>query len=288
MAPRRLLVLGLGVTALVVLAGAASRGRPLAGSAGGAGPSATFFDYSFTTLIVLAFVVVAVVLWSFTQMRGGESKPRSSNYFVSTLMFIATAFLIAYFLRHSHFLERFQQLAQQSHRQKPGSGVASPGTIPPNARGARVRWDEIVVFLVLALGAGALVAAARLRDRRSPAGLRDYRSHEAVAVALDESLDDLRNDPDLRGAIIAAYARMETAFALAGLPRRPSEAPLEYMERALAALDASGPAAHRLTVLFEWAKFSQHEPRPEMRDEAIAALVAVRDELREPVKAVAA
>ena len=288
MAPRRVLLLGLGVTALVVLAGAASRGRPLAGSAGGAGPSATFFDYSFTTLVVLALIVVGVVLWSFTQIRGGESKPRSSNYFISTLMFIATAFLIAYFLRHSHFLERFPQLAQQGPQQKPGTGAASPGTIPPGARGARVRWDEIVVFVVLALGAAALVVAARLRDRRSPASLRDRRSKEAVSFALDESLDDLRNDPDLRRAIIAAYARMETALAFAGHPRRPSEAPLEYMERALTAIDASAPAAHRLTELFEWAKFSQHEPRPEMRDEAIAALVAVRDELREPREAVAA
>ena len=109
-----------------------------------------------------------------------------------------------------------------------------------------------------------------------------------MSFALDESLDDLRNEPDLRRAIIAAYARMETAFGLAGIPRRPSEAPTEYMERALTAIDASAPAAHRLTVLFEWAKFSHHEPEPEMRDEAIDALVAVRDELREPAEAVAA
>ena len=289
MAPRRVLLLGLGVTALVVLAGAASRGRPLAGSAGGAGPSAAFFDYSYTTILVFAVVVVAVVIWAFAEARGSRSEPRSSNYFVSTLLFIASAFVIAYFLRHSHFLERFQQLAQQSqHPQKTGTGAASPGTIPTHARGAKVRWDEIVVFVALVLGAAALVAAGRLRDRRSPAGSRDYRSHEAVAFALDESLDDLRNDPDLRRAIIAAYARMEAALAFAGLPRRPSEAPLEYMERALTAIDASAPAAQRLTVLFEWAKFSQHEPEPQMRDEAIAALVAVRDELREPAEAAAA
>jgi hypothetical protein len=288
MAPRRVLLLGLGVTALVVLAGAASRGRPLAGSAGGAGPSAAFFDYSYTTILVFAVVVVAVVIWAFAQTRAGKSEPRSSNYFVSTLMAIATAFLIAYFLRHSHLLSRFQQLAQQTQHQQTGTGAVIPGGIPTHARGAQVRWDEIVVFLALVLGAAALVAAGRLRDHRSPASSRDNRSHEAVAFALDESLDDLRSDPDLRRAIIAAYARMETALAFAGLPRRPSEAPLEYMERALTAIDASAPAAHRLTVLFEWAKFSQHEPGPEMRDEAIAALVAVRDELREPGEAVAA
>jgi hypothetical protein len=105
---------------------------------------------------------------------------------------------------------------------------------------------------------------------------------------LDESLDDLRREPDLRRAIIAAYARMERALAAGGLPRRPSEAPFEYVERALRELDASAEAARRLTGLFEWAKFSQHEPEPTMRDEAIDALVAIRDELRAPAAAAAA
>ncbi|HYA09107.1 MAG TPA: DUF4129 domain-containing protein, partial [Gaiellaceae bacterium] len=113
-------------------------------------------------------------------------------------------------------------------------------------------------------------------------------SQHAVSVALDESLDDLRNEPDLRRAIIAAYARMERALAGAGLARRPAETPLEYMERALTSLDTSAAGVRRLTVLFEWAKFSQHEPEPAMRDEAIDALIAVRDELRPPVEDAAA
>jgi hypothetical protein len=105
---------------------------------------------------------------------------------------------------------------------------------------------------------------------------------ETVSAALDESLDDLRDDPDLRRAIVAAYARMEHALARAGLPRHPAEAPFEYVERALGSLDTSAVSVRRLTGLFEWAKFSQHEPEPEMRDQAIDALVAVRDELRHP------
>jgi hypothetical protein len=79
---------------------------------------------------------------------------------------------------------------------------------------------------------------------------------------------------------------MEDALARSGVARRASEAPFEYMERALLSLETSGDSAERLTDLFEWAKFSQHEPLPEMRDDAIGALLAVRDELaREPVTA---
>jgi hypothetical protein len=106
-----------------------------------------------------------------------------------------------------------------------------------------------------------------------------------VSLAIDESIDDLRNDRDLRRAIVAAYARMEHALGRAGLLRHPAEAPFEYVERALTSLDTSSAAVHRLTTLFESAKFSKHEPEPGMRDEAIAALMAVRSELARPVEA---
>jgi hypothetical protein len=154
-------------------------------------------------------------------------------------------------------------------------------------RGARLRWDEVAIFAALIAGTAAFVVASRSKKRlRAPSWLSG--SQEAVSLALDESLDDLRSEPDLRRAIIAAYARMEAALAGVGLARRASEAPLEYMERALGSLDTSADSVHRLTVLFEWAKFSQHEPEPEMRDEAIDALVAVRDDLRQPEEAAAA
>jgi len=135
--------------------------------------------------------------------------------------------------------------------------------------------------VVALLGGAALVVLAGRGARKAPRAWQ-FGGREAVSLALDESLDDLRADPDLRRAIIAAYARMEAAFARAGLPRRPAEAPFEYLERALEALQASAGSVRRLTALYEWARFSHHEPEPAMRDEAVAALVAVRDELRVP------
>jgi hypothetical protein len=120
------------------------------------------------------------------------------------------------------------------------------------------------------------VVRLRRRDQRSASET----APEVLAAALDESLDDLRTDPDLRRAIIAAYARMETALAAAGVRRHPAETPLEYLERVLLSLHTSADAVRRLTGLFEWARFSHHEPEPSMRDEAVDALIAVRDELR--------
>ena len=96
---------------------------------------------------------------------------------------------------------------------------------------------------------------------------------------MDESLDDLRAEPDPRRAVIAAYARLERVLASHGLPRKRSEAPLEYLSRMLGELAVSASAARRLTDLFERAKFSQHAVGPEMKNEAIGALETVRDDL---------
>ena len=101
-----------------------------------------------------------------------------------------------------------------------------------------------------------------------------------MAAALDDSVDDLRAEPDPRRAIVAAYARMERALGAVGVPRRPAEAPLEFMARALEGLRASGVSVRRLTELFRVAKFSAHSLGPGDKEQAIDALVAVRDELR--------
>ncbi len=63
----------------------------------------------------------------------------------------------------------------------------------------------------------------------------------ALADVLEETLDDLRAEIDPRRAVIAAYARMERALAAFGLPRSPSEAPDEYLQRIFVDLDVSAP-----------------------------------------------
>jgi len=279
-------VLGFGVIALLAVAAVASSGRPLSKSQG-AGPSTSFFDYVFTTIVIFAVAMTLVVVYALTLQRPGAFRPRRSRWrLLSTLVSVlVTAAAVLVFL-HSGVGKRLRDLNARAH---PAQQTSDGRRLPKNVRDARnahVRWDEIAVVLVLVAGSAVLLLAGR-GAKRAPRPWR-LRSQEAVSLALDESLDDLRNEPDLRRAIIAAYARMERALAAGGIPRRPSEAPFEYVERALGELATSAESARRLTDLFEWAKFSQHEPGPAMRDDAIDALVAVRDELRRPVEAAVA
>jgi drug/metabolite transporter superfamily protein YnfA len=282
---RRLLPLGLGVAALLAVAGIASHGRPLSGAARGTGPAASFFDYVFTTVVLFALVITAIVVYA--MLTAGPGRPKAASgrwYLASALLWMAACAGIAILFLHTKFEQRLQHVAQQHV----SAGRHAPSRLRPagsNVRSARLRWDEFGVVLALLAGTAIVLFGGRAA-RRAPRPLR--RSHETVSLALDESLDDLRREPDIRRAIVAAYARMERALAAAGIPRRPAETPFEYLERALLGLDASAAAVHRLTDLFEWAKFSQHEPQPAMRDDAIDALLAVRDELSRPAEAAAA
>ncbi len=80
--------------------------------------------------------------------------------------------------------------------------------------------------------------------------------------------------------MIAAYARLERVLGAHGEPRQDADTPEEHLARVLGHLDVDGRAVRRLVDLFVRAKFSQHEVDAGMKDEAIAALEHVRDELR--------
>lgn len=278
MSRRRLIPLVVLVTALLAIVALAARGRPLgtSGSTSGGLPT-TFWDFVFTSVLILmllmAFAAFGALVFLRRERSEVEAFPRRTAATLAILITVAALF--AFFGFHidlNHLLH-----PNTSTTTTPTGAIPQVPQRKPGAHHVQFRWEELVAVFGALLALGAVVAMrSRLRPKRHPRWV----APAALAAALDESLDDLRNDPDVRRAIIAAYARMESALAAAGFPRRPSEAPLEYLERVLLALDTSAAAVRRLTDLFEWARFSQHEPEAAMRDEAVDALVAVRDELR--------
>jgi hypothetical protein len=139
----------------------------------------------------------------------------------------------------------------------------------------------MVLIGLLVLVVGAVVMRRRWSDELS--------AEVNLAAALDEivkdTLEDLHEDHDPRRAVIRAYARMEKTFAAYGVPRRPAEAPFEYLARVLDRLAVSAYELERLTNLFAWAKFSDHEIDSGMKDEAVAALAGLRAELQDAEEA---
>ena len=80
--------------------------------------------------------------------------------------------------------------------------------------------------------------------------------------------------------MIAAYAQMERTLGAHGLRRNPADAPAEYLARILRGLHVRDSAVRTLTDLFEYAKFSPHEIDDAMKEKAIGALLAIRDDLQ--------
>jgi hypothetical protein len=94
-----------------------------------------------------------------------------------------------------------------------------------------------------------------------------------LAEAIENSLDDLRGEPDARAAIIKIYRNFERALAAAELPRQPSQTPMEFMRAVLGKLPVPIPAVRNLTDVFEVARLSQHPVGVKERERALLSLL---------------
>lgn len=275
----RAFVLGTALLALIAVVALAARGHAPVGGRGGTRPVDVQLLGQYAVLVVLVVMAAGLPLavWSIWRARDELGPlPRRRN---SMLRLLLTTALVAAVL--------VGYMIYRSHRQNGNGTAAQPAQVTrarDTAADGRTRqtfrfdWVPLIVVLSVGLGGAGLALLLLTRARRGrPSGL----AAAALSDALDESLDDLRAEQDPRRAVIAAYARMERALAAAGVPRRPSEAPLEYLARVLSEfLEASAASVTRLTSLFERAQFSLHEIGPQLKEEAIEALLAVRDELQ--------
>jgi Domain of unknown function (DUF4129) len=183
------------------------------------------------------------------------------------------AFLLAVWLFH----EPLGQLGERLRGRPPVSTLPALEAPEPAVTPAPPGPLPLLVAGLAVVAMAAIVAAGLLADRRRRGPPRT--PAERLVELLDDTLDDIERDPDPRRAVIAAWARMERGLAAAGLPRAPAEAPFEYVARVLAASEVRPASVHRLTDLFERAKFSRHTIDQAMRQQAVAALRAVRADL---------
>ncbi len=274
------------VVALAAVSIAANGGVPV-GSGGARRPSEWAIDVAVSLLLVVMAMgsVFAAVVLVLRPSVLGDAAPlvRKRGRVLSAGVLIVLVILAAYGIR---------RLAVDEGARARVGGLL-PGQDTTDALGHTAdRYEPsfaalpVIVVCVLAAAAGlAWLLAVRARRDEEAA---DGSIAEALAAVLDDTLDDLRAERDPRRAVIAAYARLERVLAAHGAPRRPSEAPDEYLRRVLASLDLSPDAVSRLTALFQTAKFSHHKVNSDMKDEAIEALVSARDELREAAESAAA
>ena len=248
----------------------------------GHGPGRAFYDYLFSTvMIVWGLVGLTLLVLHFRERRVVLKERRPSRFSGLRLIGYLLLFATLGFLFHAQ-LRRFQErlgfLPLANHAK--GTPGRIGAHVPPTQR-VEFRWAPLIVTGVMAL---LLLAAFAVTVMRRRALLLEAQTIEdALAEVMDDALDDIRAEGDPRRAIIAAYARMEKLLAGFGRARAPSEAPFEYLARVLLELRVSRRPVEALTELFERAKFSAHALGAEDKSRAIESLQSVRDELRDPV-----
>ena len=162
----------------------------------------------------------------------------------------------------------------------PALPQARPGSAKTPERGRGGADDAAALAAGIAAGLLGLAVVIVIGRRGRERGLPDH-ARLAVVAGADEALAALAMPSDPRAAVLVAYARMESAFAEAGLQRRPSEAPREYLNRIAHRLGVASDPPARLTALFERARFSAHPVDESMRREAVSALERIADDLRD-------
>jgi hypothetical protein len=275
-------LVGVAALALLGLVALASRAHRVPGGPGSAhAPPAALVDdlLSVAALVFLVGALVFARLFHIRRKAEGAGSPGWRRELAGLLVLLVLVGVAVAVVR------RRAEVAAPSPpplAALPRTGDASPARRPSEAA---ERYDPSFRWLPVAIaaGLGAAVAAALLAARaRRRARLREGEPpslEQDLSLLLDEALDDLRRERDVRRAIVAAYARMERLLAAHGLPRRRWEAPLEYLDRVLGELSASRGSVARLTRLFERAKFGRGDLAAGTKDEAIGALETLRAEL---------
>ncbi len=270
------------LVSLLIAVAVASTGSVPVGSGGTRPPSHRFVDVIVSLFLVwMAFGTILLVLLLVNHkgmLAQAVAERRRGRRRDAVIAAVVGFGLLALFIRwlSNHDGQRqtiLDRLLPGSRRSELDAPSAAPRYEPEFATG------PVLIVLGLLAVAVAMWAIAYRARRRSLPPLPEALI-PTLTELLDETLDDLRAEKDPRRAVIGAYARMEQALAAYGLPRAPSEAPDEYLQRIFADLEVSRRAVSRLTALFAWAKFSGHDVAPEMKDDAIDALETVRNELR--------
>ena len=220
-------------------------------------------------VLLISAVLVRTVVTGIDRENLQQRKPVWMQLIVFGLVLLGIAAFTQVVRERGEESESLPQPSASATEDASGDAAA---TEPSRALGWVLTGVLASVTIVVAGGTARLIGKTR-------GGSGDDDDLDPILREIDEGYFRIAADAHPREAVIACYIGMTTALEEAGAVRRPSDTPFEFLERALGRFHVSKGNAHRLTELFEKARFSVHETDEDMRREALSALDAVRAEL---------
>lgn len=162
----------------------------------------------------------------------------------------------------------------------PANDVSAPHGAVDKPSASIAAYD--VAVAVVGIAAGAIILGVMVwlyvgdRVMRWWVGRIFDRDARSLRAAAEESLEELRREPDARRAIIRCYQRFERALAAARVPRAPWQTPAEFMRAVLGTLALPREAVRALTALFELSRFSERRLGATERDVACDCLEDIK------------
>jgi Domain of unknown function (DUF4129) len=291
--PARTIVVAAAMVGLLAIASLATRGDGSATAPPGSGLASLIEQH----LVVVGALVLAPIvlvgggaLFIYAQVFRRQADPalkeklrKARQGLLVVLAFIAA--LTIYGLRTGknplgflHLRNPFRRLAEAGHGKLLNSHVhgGAHGGI------SNADWTlTVLVWIALAATIALLLMRWRIVHERREAQLPMPAAEEPAGP----DLDSLRRERNPRRAVIAAYGAMERLMDRDGIPRGVHEAPMEYLGRVTRHGHNRVVSVHRLTGLFQRARFSHRPVDEKMRQQAIAAveeLAADADDAGEP------
>jgi hypothetical protein len=269
-----------GVLLLVVIAAVGLRAGGAFSAAGdhailGMSGHVLYWALVVTEAILFVAGLILFVFRLIWLRKSGDALPerkRRSIWWILLLPFITFG------LAHTLAVLRAHRIGP--HQLAPGvAGAGGAGAVHHTGGSS---WPVLVLFIVVALAAGAVTVYRRSRPAAPVfAAPEPGPASEPLAEALAAGAQALREDPDPRTAIIACYAAMERSLAEAGSPAQAADTPAEVLARATAGGLVRSSCASTLTGLFRRARYSNYPMTEDDRAAAMEALTQVRADLGE-------
>jgi hypothetical protein len=230
--------------------------------------AADYLAVAFVIVMLLNFVIARVIAG-----RAGVLRPRTRRGpRARALLGLAAALVVVTQLPHigDGLLEGnggTDQIETRVDPREPDEASSRTSSV--------LGWILMSGLIVLLAGAGALsFMLLRSGDEGGTAG-----DEPDVLEELSLGIADLQSIEDPRRAVIACYVRMQILAGDRRIGHRLSDTPFELFDRIARGHPELEPSVHRLTLLFERAKFSPHTIDEVMRSDALAALEEIRTQM---------